>query len=573
MEGRRQFHTEAIVQRNAGGKYPGYSKHCHTLNVFQEFPGKLRSSPLSISQTVHRQIDKIVSRILQLQESSIFDGVLIGMEKESLRVSSKGTIAQTPHPKALGASLTHPYITTDYSEALLELITPPLGSVDEALRFLSDTQKFVYSNLTDEILWATSMPCILTGEDSIPVAKYGTSNAGKMKTAYREGLGHRYGKMMQVIAGAHFNYSLPEHFWQVYRDLLGDKNEITPFTSEQYFHMLRNLQRFGWIIPYLFGASPAICKTFITGSAVGLDVYDEFTYYQPYATSLRLGDIGYQNYKEGVSGIKANYDNLDAYVKSLTHAIETPYPEYEKIGVEVNGRYRQLNANLLQIENEYYSTVRPKQIVIDYEKPSLALKRRGVQYIELRSLDLNVFDPLGVNKTQLQFLEAFLLLCLFYESPPISVDERKAIDVNLSKSAHQGRKPNLELNRDNEPVTLQQWAEEICFAMESVCQLLDSYKKTNEYGLALKQQQAIIRDPELTPSARMLREMTEKGESFFPFSMRYSQKHNKLFANMKSRQQQFFLDEADKSLGKQQQIEQSDDVSFSEFLQRYFAQT
>ncbi|MDH5324044.1 MAG: glutamate--cysteine ligase [Gammaproteobacteria bacterium] len=523
---------------------------------------------------MHKQIENRINRIEHLRDNDLLKGILTGLEKESLRVCSEGTIAQTPHPAKLGAALTHPYITTDYSEALLELITPPLEGVNQAMDFLDKTHKFVYSTLEDEILWSTSMPCIVTGETSIPVAQYGSSNAGKMKTVYREGLGYRYGKMMQVIAGIHFNYSWPRPFWQRYQEICQHKGDLDVFISAQYFHVLRNLQRLDWIIPYLFGASPAICKSFISGPAVGLEQYDEFTYYQPYATSLRLGDIGYQNYKEGISGIKANYDSLDDYVSSLTHAIETPYPDYEKIGVVVNGVYRQLNANLLQIENEYYSTVRPKQIVDRNEKPSLALKRRGVRYIELRSLDLNVFEPLGVNKTQLHFLEALLLLCLFADSPPITPQERKNIDVNLSTVAHQGRKPGLHLRRGESEVLLKQWAKEIFSMLGGVCELMDSLQESSDYGSALMQLHRLIDTPELTPSARILAEMKQQGESFFPFSMRYSRKHYRHFtaAALDASLRESFEKEAVLSLQKQQQLEQADNLSFPDFLQQYFSQ-
>jgi glutamate--cysteine ligase len=381
---------------------------------------------------------------------------MVGLEKESLRVNSEGKIAQTPHPQSLGSALTHPYITTDYSEALLEFITPPFHAIGEALDFLRDLQQYVYNRLDKEVLWATSMPCVVAGESSIPIAAYGSSNAGMMKTIYRRGLGYRYGRAMQVIAGVHFNYSYSDAFWQALQQLEGDDQPLQEYISERYFDLLRNLLRIGWLIPYLFGASPAVCKSFLNGKASNLDSFDDYTFYEPYATSLRMGDIGYQNNKENETGIKANYSSLDAYVDSLTRAISTPCPEYQRIGVKVDGEYRQLNANILQIENEYYSTVRPKQLLRGNEKPSLALRQRGVRYIELRSLDINAFDPLGINEAQLHFLEALLLYCLFADSPPISAVERVEIDQNEMRVAHRGREPGLNLMRCGSAVALKQ---------------------------------------------------------------------------------------------------------------------
>ncbi len=335
---------------------------------------------------------------------------LVGLEKETLRVAPGGGIARTPHPAVLGSALTHPWITTDYSEALLELITPPCEDYRQALDFLSDLHSFVYRKLADELLWVTSMPCVLAGEEQVPIAEYGSSNAGRMKHVYRVGLGHRYGRVMQVIAGVHFNYSLSDAFWSMYQDLAGDPDrELRRFRDTQYMGLIRNLQRVGWLIPYLFGASPAVCKSFFVGRQSRLQSFDEGTFYEPHATSLRMGDIGYQNRREQGVGVKACYDTLGAYINSLAHAIDTPAPLWEAIGVKLDGEYRQLNANILQIENEYYSSVRPKQLLEGLEKPILALRRRGIRYLELRSLDVNAYHPLGVDDTQVRFIEALML--------------------------------------------------------------------------------------------------------------------------------------------------------------------
>jgi glutamate--cysteine ligase len=349
--------------------------------------------------------------------AELLRGGLIGIEKESLRVSPRGCLSQRVHPLALGSPLTNRYITTDYSEALTEIVTPPSGDRSEPLRFLFGAHHFIYRHLEDEILWSASMPCVVEDEDRIPIAEYGASNAGLMKTVYRRGLGHRYGRVMQVIAGVHFNYSAPAEFWEQYQAAAQDARPAHVFITESYFGMLRNLQRFGWLIPYLFGASPAVCVSFLGGRPTSLQSFDEYTYYAPYATSLRMGDIGYQNSKEEGTGIKACYDSLDAYVETLSRAIETPCPIYQAIGVKVDGRYEQLNANILQIENEYYSTVRPKQIPEMMEKPIHALQRRGVRYLELRSLDVNPFHPLGIAEEQVYFVEALMLLCLLEPSP------------------------------------------------------------------------------------------------------------------------------------------------------------
>ncbi len=516
-----------------------------------------------------------VARIEAANLAPLLKGGMLGLEKESLRVDPEGVIAQTSHPKILGAPLTHPYITTDYSEALLEFITPPFHAAIDALTFLRDLQQFVYNRMDNEFLWSASMPCVVAGESGIPVARYGESNAGKMKTIYRIGLGYRYGKVMQVIAGMHFNYSFSDAFWQALQQLEGDDRNLQDYKSERYFDLLRNLQRLGWLIPYLFGASPAVCKSFLNGKESTLEPYDEYTYYEPHATSLRMGDIGYQNNKESESGIKANYDSLESYITSLVCAISTPFPEYEAIGVKVDGEYRQLNANILQIENEYYSTVRPKQLLKGYEKPTLALQKRGVLYVELRSLDVNPFEPMGINEMQLHFLEALMLYCLLRESPPISAQERLEIDQNEMLAAHRGREPDLALSRCGKAITLKEWALEICDAMAEVCDLFDGNTSKRPYRQALARQRRLVENPDFTPSARVLAEMRGGKESFFEFARRKSLEQQWYFAELpvNGEREQTLVELAARSMQKQKEMEAADKIDFDQFLQDYFNQS
>ena len=524
---------------------------------------------------MYKNLQTYLDRLCDIDPTTFLGQRQCGLEKESLRVNPDGTISQHKHPTRLGSALTHSYITTDYSESLLELITPPLDSVDKALDFLSDTHKFVYDNLDREILWGTSMPCIVAGEQSIPVAYYGDSNQGKMKTIYRRGLANRYGGMMQVIAGIHFNYSYATKFWSRLQTLDNDSSELRDYQDQGYFGLIRNLQRYGWLIPYLFGASPAICRSFIDGLAVGLEAYDDSTYYQPYATSLRMGDIGYQNYKEGKTGIKANYDNIETYVDSLLCATNTPSLEYKSIGVKVDGQYRQLNDNILQIENEYYSSVRPKQITTIDEKPSLALKRRGVRYVELRSLDINVFEPMGISLSQLHFLEIFMLFCTLQDSPTIDSEERREIDINQSTTAHQGREPGLLLHRNGNAIALKDWALELTENMQSIAILLDHITPGGNYQSSLEEQISAVINPDLTPSAKMLANMTSYGESFHTFSMRCSKQHQNYFKDrqLSDQQSEKFKQLATESILKQSALEKKSTLEFADYLQNYFKQT
>lgn len=509
------------------------------------------------------------------QQHKIRQG-LKGLEKESLRINRDGKISQAPHPPSLGSALTHPFITTDYSEALLEFITPPFDQTNNSLAFLKDIHQFVYDNLEDELLLATSMPCAISGDESVPIANYGTSNIGKMKHIYRRGLGYRYGRTMQTIAGIHFNYSLPAEFWPLFQDIEKNRHPENEFIADAYFALVRNFQRIGWIVLYLFGASPAICKSFVRDrreTNADFQEFDPYTWYMPYATSLRMSDIGYKNNNQ--AHLHISYDNVNCYVKSLIDAIETPFPEYQAIGVKKNGEYRQLNDNILQIENEYYSNIRPKQIAKSGEKPTLALQRRGVKYIEIRSLDIDIFHDIGTHADKLCFVEALMISCLFRESPNIDRGENRMINENFLNVAYRGRDSDLELFGSQGTQTVKQAALDICKSMHPICEILDGADTDKPYTSALTKQIEAIENPDLTPSARILSEMRQTGEPFARFAQRISEEHERNFRAQRLNRAQTaeFEQIAIESIREQKSIESKDAEPFDRFLKKYFEQS
>jgi glutamate--cysteine ligase len=520
----------------------------------------------------------VLTRLDQLQDNGkqhTLCGGLKGIEKESLRIGKDGLIAQTKHPHALGSALTHPTITTDYSEALIELITPPFADVRDTLNALQNIHQYVYDHLDNEILLATSMPCGFDGDESIPIAYYGSSNIGRMKHIYRHGLWHRYGRTMQAIAGIHFNYSVPEAVWLQLHSQEKSGLSLEEFISAGYFGLVRNFQRLGWIILYLFGASPAICKSFFKSRPELMAQFEEFdggTLYHPYATSLRMSDIGYKSKNQ--LGLNIDYNTLSGYVDSLSQAIATPYPDYEKIGVKVDGEYRQLNSNILQIENEFYSTIRPKQIANSGEKPTLALKRRGVRYVEMRSLDLDVFDPIGISEATARFIEALLLACLLKDSPPITERDHDINNANQLVVANTGRKLGLQLQQGDKTLLLQDWAHEILDAMLPVCAVLDQDLVDKPYAAALTFQRQRVDNPDMIASAQILANMREAKQPFARFGVQQSAGHAQFFKQrtLDDATTQQFDDLAVQSHAKQQDIESKDSVPFDEFLTQYFAQ-
>jgi glutamate--cysteine ligase len=521
---------------------------------------------------VDREFERRLSALINSGQPQILQGGRKGVEKESLRVTRSGHIVETPHPRALGSALTNEHITTDYSEALIELVTPPFAASWELLQYLIDLHQFVYRHLGDELLWATSMPCALQGDASIPIAQYGSSNVARMKTVYRQGLGLRYGRVMQAISGVHFNYSFPEGFWEAYAAMRGSPTFDAHFISSSYFELLRNYRRVGWIVLYLFGVSPVVCKSFMRGREVHLPELTAGTLYEPYATSLRMSDIGYRNRNQ--SGLAVSVNSLDEYVRDLTRAITTAHPAYEALGVKLDGAYQQLNANILQIENEYYSFIRPKRVANSGERSTKALQRAGVEYVEVRALDVSAYDPVGVNQSKLRFLEALLALCLLKKSPLIADDEQAALDQNHLTVARRGREPGLMLSRDGKSVPLRDWAHELIDSLTGICEVLDRGDASRPYAHALAAQAGKIDNVALTPSARLMTELATTNESFFELALRMSMMHKDYFLELYPPNQgrlSEFAAAANESLEKQRNIEAGDKESFEKYLARYFA--
>lgn len=517
-----------------------------------------------------RVLDRRLDQILEVAGPNAIRGGLRGVEKESLRVTPDGSVSSLPHTPALGSALTHPWITTDFSEALMELVTPPFASDWETLGFLCDLHWHVYDRIGDEMLWATSMPCAVEGEHSIPIAVYGDSNPGRMKHVYRQGLSYRYGRLMQAIAGVHFNYSAPDALWPVLQTITGAGGSLRQYRDDAYFALLRNYRRLGWLILYLFGASPALCKSFFCGRSVDLPDWDDLTLYGPYATTLRMSDIGYSNANQ--ADICLSMNALGDYIEGLDRAIRTPHPAYEAIGTIVDGEWRQLSTSVLQIENEYYSFIRPKHVARSGERPTHALQRGGVQYVEIRALDVSPFDPAGISQNAIRFMEAFLLLCLLSDSPKMTPEEAAGCDANHLAVALRGREPGLELADGDTARSLRDWGQTILAAMAPICELLDD-EGTDSYRAALELQREKIADSGQTPAARILAEMRVQHEPFYQFGLRLSAGHRAYFAALPPpdpRRLEDFDAEVQASLRRQRELEAADAPPFKEYLRNYF---
>ena len=492
-----------------------------------------------------------------------------GIEKEALRIDNAGQIALTDHPALLGSTLTHEQITTDYSEALMEFITGVSIDVRDCLKELTELHQFTYSMLGHESLWCASMPCAIKSVDDIRIAEYGSSNIGQLKYIYRVGLEHRYGKMMQTIAGIHYNFSISEAFWPVWKQACGSELSDKDFASDRYFALIRNFRRYSWLLLYLFGASPAVSKDFLQSVEHHLDPLDEDTFYLPYATSLRMSDLGYSNRAQ--EGLNVCFNHLETYSDSLQAAIQQPHQPYEAIGIKVDGRYRQLNSNVLQIENEYYSDIRPKRVAFSGEKPIHALMERGVQYIEVRNTDINPLLPVGIDLQQSLFMDAFLLTCLFAGEQLLTNTECSMVANNKDKVVSEGRRPGLMLETLTGEISREQFASDILDQVSLVAELLDEIHGGSAYQQAVQKQYELVANPQLTPSAKIISELKSSQLTFQEWTLKMGQIHRETLSRepLDPTIKQRLVEEAQHSLDKQRDAESQDEAPFDEFLQQY----
>jgi len=501
-------------------------------------------------------MSKLTERLNALSPARL-KGIRRGIEKESLRAQPDGKLALTPHPAALGSALTHPNITTDFSESQVELITGVHASPEAALEELLQVHQFTYRVLAeagDERLWVSSMPCGLPPDETIPIGRYGSSNVGRAKSVYRMGLSHRYGRRMQTISGIHYNWSLPE------------------VSSEQYFGLIRNFRRHAFLLLYLFGASPALCSTFVAGRPHELQpLGDGGTMYMPHGTSLRMGRLGYQS--EAQASLAVSYNSLDGYGASLQDALTRPWPAYEAIGIQnLGGDYNQLATSLLQIENEFYGTIRPKRVIFSGERPLHALRERGVEYVEVRLMDLDPFETVGITAQTMRFIDVFLLHCLLSDSPNDTPQEIAELAHNQHLTAARGREPGLRLQRGGRETGLVDWGRELVEQCGPIAAALDAAHGGDDYAQAVRAAAAALADADSLPSARVLAAMArDHGNSFTGFVRAQSEQTRQTLLDqpLEPHQLAHFEQMTQDSIEAQKAIEAADTMPFEVYRAQY----
>jgi glutamate--cysteine ligase len=360
---------------------------------------------------------------------------------------------------------------------------------------------------------------------------------------------------MQTISGIHYNWSMPG---------LG---------NDEHFALIRNFRRHAFVLLFLFGASPAVCGSFVAGREHGLQPLQGGTLYMPYGTTLRMGRLGYQS--DAQSTLAVSYNSMERYADSLHQALTRPYPAYQAVGVRnPGGDYNQLGTTLLQIENEYYGLIRPKRVIFPGERPLHALRERGVEYVEVRCLDLDPFEPVGIAAPTMRFIDIFLLHCLLADSPPDTPAEIAALGRNQHRVAARGREPGLLLEQGEHTVTLTDWAAQLLDECAAIADALDAAHGGEAHQAALAAARAALARPASLPSAHVLAAMAADFDNSYVAFVRAqsAQTRERLLALPWSEAQAArYAALAEASVAEQQRIEAGDSLPFEQYRQAYLS--
>ena len=455
-----------------------------------------------------------------------------GIEKENIRINQLGKINNQDYPKKLGKALTHSYITKDYANAILEIVSPPMTSSVELFDFLEKLHTYIYQSCKD-ILWVNSFPP--QNIKNITIATFGTCNKAKLKEYYRTGLKHRYGDFFQLFSGIHFNYSFHQEVLKALENdyYIQDKNSA-------YFDTIRNFLRYEFLLLYLFGSS----------------VSEKF----PFATSIRNSIYKNKN------NFFVSMNSLKEYTDDLLSATSTPDEDYQKIDLKKKKEFLQLSTNKLQIENELYYSIRPKSNVSSFQRPLFNLSENGIDYLECRSLDLDTFSPISIDIETIYFLEIFFYFCLLASSPPLQENEQQTILEYKNKIALFGRKYKDFFSMKS--LYSKEQLQDVLDAFLEIAKLLDASSKTKNYSKSLKKQIKILYNKEI-PSAKLSELM--QTHSLQDYILQQSKKKRDYFLQkpLLKEYQDYFFSESQDSFKKWQELENEKQEDFLIFLQNY----
>ena len=462
------------------------------------------------------------------EDASLLANNKVGIERECLRIDKNtGSISQEAHPASLGNILTHNAITVDFGESQLEFITNAYTKKTQVLTELENLYTWTQQNLDKQLLWNSSSPCYIKNSDAINIANFGNSNIAQIKNIYRSGLALRYSKIMQCVSGIHYNFSLSQQFFNALQ--LATKKPIKQLKTNVYLTLARNVKRSYLMLLPLTGASPVVDASFVQAREHSLKKLTNDSYYLPYATSLRMSDIGYQSNLQ--NNLKISFNEVNCSVASTLDAILKSQYKYSDIALnDSQGSFVQLNQNHLQLENEHYSIVRIKPEVLKEQLALKSLLLNGVHYTELRCLDINPFVNIGIASKQYLLYEIFMVSNAINSCSSLTAKEIDSIASNHNKVVYNGLNPKLEITVNNNGkycrVNFFDWIKsELEGKMLKAAELLDSANNTSDYTEVLQFYLKMLAGEQDFLAQKVIAKVNEEG-SFNQWAFKQSQQFN-----------------------------------------------
>ncbi|MFR1317177.1 MAG: bifunctional glutamate--cysteine ligase GshA/glutathione synthetase GshB [Clostridium perfringens] len=421
-----------------------------------------------------------------------------GLEKENVRVTERGNLALTPHPKTFGDREKNPYIKTDFSESQLEMVTPVCNTLEEVYSFICNLNKVVSLEImkNGEFLWPQSNPPILPREEEIPIAKL----SNREDELYRENLSYKYGKKKQVISGIHYNFSFKEEFIKLlYKELKVEK-DFREFKDDIYLRMARNFQKYHWLLIYLTGASPVFHESYIDEIKKEGEKLGEDSYYIKDDTSLRNSSYGYKNKRD----YYVSYNSIEEYASDIKNLV---------------------NDKEIQSIKEYYNPIRLKSLGSEDMLESLINK--GIDYLEVRLLDLDPLSIQGVSKETLYLVHLFMIYTLLKENKEVTYKEHEEFFQNHDMVALKGRNEEAVIYENGVPVLLKDKGREILSEMGEIVEIL--FSNNEEFKNVIKRALEKINNPHDTISEKLIKDIKEEG--YINFHMRLAKEYLNNFKN------------------------------------------
>ena len=281
-----------------------------------------------------------------------------------------------------------------------------------------------------------------------------------------------------------------------------------------------------------------------------------------------MSELGYMS--KAQDNLYIAYNDIDEYLKDLKNALTKEHKRYGEVGTLKDGERIQINTSIIQIENEYYSSIRPKRVTPPGERPINILRNKGIDYVEIRALDNNSFLPSGIDEDTSYFLEAYLIGCFFGEDRKSTKDEIKELLVNWENVVKEGRNPDLKLYRNKEKTTIKDSGMKVIDYLRDIFKQMPSEMSdyVEKVMKSLNKQEEKLNDASLTPSGLIVDQLQNNNKTWEELNLELAKEHSNSLKNLET-DLSYLLKEAKSSLEKFKELGNHQEEEFDVYLDKF----